>query len=123
MRAATNHDRAAASGIHELAHHLAAAGEYHQRHYGEAELHGEDDLAEDQQLSVPRSPVKATTMMVGMMASERVIIRRSHGASLMFTKPSITTWPASVPVMEEFCPLARSAMAKSVLAPAAPTRG
>ncbi len=62
-------------------------------------------------------------MMVGMMASVRVIIRRSHGGSLMLMKPSITTWPASVPVIEEFWPLASSAMANRVLAPAAPTRG
>jgi hypothetical protein len=38
-------------------------------------------------------------------------------------KPSITTWPASVPVMVLLCPLASSATAKSVLAAAVPSNG
>ncbi len=45
------------------------------------------------------------------------------GRDLRWMKPSITTCPASVPVIEEFCPLASSAMANSVLAPAAPSSG
>ena len=57
------------------------------------------------------------------MASERVISRRSHGETFRWMKPSITTCPASVPVIDEFCPLASSAMANSVLAPAAPSSG
>jgi len=51
---------------------------------------------------VPSSPVMATTMMVGMMARERVMRRRSQGESLRWMNPSMTTWPARVPVMEEF---------------------
>jgi len=38
-------------------------------------------------------------------------------------EPSITTWPARVPVIEEFWPLARRAMAKIVLAPVTPSSG
>ena len=51
-----------------------------------------------------------------MMASERVISRRNHGLILQCMKPSITTWPASVPAMVPLCPLASRATAKSVLA-------
>ena len=53
----------------------------------------------------------------------RVIIRRSHGGSRMSRKPSITIWPASVPVIVEFCPEASSATAKSVLAAVVPSSG
>ena len=34
----------------------------------------------------------------------RVMSRRSHGVMRMFRNPSITIWPASVPVRVEFCP-------------------
>jgi len=37
--------------------------------------------------------------------------------------PSITTWPASVPVIVLLWPLASSEMAKSVLAAAVPSSG
>ena len=37
--------------------------------------------------------------------------------------PSITTWPASVPVIVLLWPLARSATAKSVLPTAVPSSG
>ena len=37
----------------------------------------------------------------------RVIRRRSHGRSRMLRNPSITIWPASVPVSVEFCPEAK----------------
>ena len=36
----------------------------------------------------------------------------------MLRNPSITIWPASVPVSVEFCPEASSARANTVLAPA-----
>ena len=62
-------------------------------------------------------------MMVGIIASVRVIIRRIHGDTFRWMKPSITTCPASVPVIDEFCPLANRATANSVLAPAAPSSG
>ena len=41
----------------------------------------------------------------------------------MFRKPSITTWPARVPVRVEFCPEASSASANMVLAPVTPSSG
>ena len=53
----------------------------------------------------------------------RVISRRSHGWIRQCMKPSITTWPASVPVMVLLCPLASSATANSVLAAAVPSSG
>src|SRR5258706_128172 len=51
------------------------------------------------------------------------VCRRSHGRSRMSRKPSITIWPASVPVSVEFWPLARSARANTVLAPVTPRSG
>ena len=41
----------------------------------------------------------------------------------MLRKPSITTWPASVPVKVEFWPEASRASANMVLAPVTPSRG
>ncbi len=41
----------------------------------------------------------------------------------MLRKPSITIWPASVPVSVEFWPEASSASANTVLAPATPSSG
>ena len=57
------------------------------------------------------------------MASERVISRRTQGLIRQCMKPSITTWPASVPVMVLLWPLASRATAKSVLAAAVPSSG
>jgi len=42
------------------------------------------------------------TITAGTIAIIRVIRRRSHGPSRMLRKPSITIWPASVPVIVEF---------------------
>jgi hypothetical protein len=58
------------------------------------------------------------TMTAGTMAMSRVISRRSQGRIRMLRNPSITIWPASVPVNVEFCPEASSARANIVLAPA-----
>ena len=57
------------------------------------------------------------------MASVRVMIRRSHGRILQRMKPSITTCPASVPVMVLLCPLASRATTNNVLATAVPING
>ncbi len=38
------------AAVDKLAHHLAAAGEDHQRHNGKAELQAQNHLAQDQQL-------------------------------------------------------------------------
>src|SRR6267143_5834816 len=65
----------------------------------------------------------AVTITAGMMASSRVISRRKTGGRRMRRKPSITTWPASVPVSVEFWPEASRATAKSVLATPTPRRG
>src|SRR6185369_12385999 len=70
--------------------------------------------------AVPLSPETAVTITAGMIAMARVMSRRSHGRSRILRKPSITTCPASVPVSVEFCPDARSARAKTVLAPVIP---
>ena len=51
-----------------------------------------------------------------MIATSRVRRRRSHGRRRMFRKPSITIWPASVPVSVEFWPLASTLFAVALLA-------
>ena len=55
-----------------------------------------------------------------MMAISRVMSRRSQAGSRMLRNPSITIWPASVPVMVEFWPEASSATANRVLANVVP---
>jgi hypothetical protein len=49
--------------------------------------------------------------------------RRTHGLIRQCMKPSITTCPASVPVMVLLWPLASRATANSVLATAVPNNG
>ena len=71
-------------------------------------------------LPSPRMPMMK---MAGRMASKRVMSRRTHGWIRQRMKPSMTTCPASVPVMVLLWPLERSATAKSVLASAVPRRG
>ena len=70
--------------------------------------------------SSPRMPMMTTA---GMMASRRVIRRRSHGWMRQCMKPSMTTCPASVPVMVLLCPLASSATANRMLAATVPRSG
>ena len=74
-------------------------------------------------LAVPLSPYQTATSTVGMMASRRVEIRRSHDGNRSRRNPSMTTWPARVAVTVEFCPEAKSATANSVLASGAPRIG
>ena len=62
-------------------------------------------------------------MTAGTTATSRVTSRRSQGFSRRFRNPSITIWPASVPVSVLACPLARSATANSVLAAGMPSMG
>src|SRR3974377_1095585 len=68
----------------------------------------------------PRRPITTTA---GRMAIPRVITRRTHGLTRQFMNPSMTTWPANVPVMVLLCPLASRAIANSVLAAAVPSNG
>ena len=56
------------------------------------------------------------TRIAGRIASQRVIRRRTHGLKRQCMKPSMTTCPASVPVIVLLWPLASSATANSVLA-------
>ena len=72
---------------------------------------------------VPRSPYIATTMIAGTMAMRRVMSRRSHGRRRMLMNPSITIWPASVPVSVAFWPEQSSATANSTLAIVVPRSG
>src|SRR5205085_2896273 len=72
---------------------------------------------------VPFSPEIIVTMTAGMIAIRRVIRRRNHGRIRRFRNPSITIWPASVPVRVEFCPEASSANANTALAPVTPSSG
>src|SRR6185437_11022432 len=71
-------------------------------------------------LPSPRQPI---TRIAGTMAARRVIRRRCHGATRQRVKPSITTCPASVPVMVLLWPLASRATANTTLAVAAPSSG
>ena len=57
---------------------------------------------------VPCSPYNPITITAGTSAIIRVMRRRIHGRSLIFKNPSITIWPASVPVSVEFWPDART---------------
>ena len=63
------------------------------------------------------------TKTAGKMASVRVMSRRTQGESRQCMNPSITTCPASVPVMVLLCPLAKRATANSVLAATVPNSG
>ncbi len=72
---------------------------------------------------MPLSPKKIAVTAAGTIAIRRVMSRRNHGRIRMFRKPSITIWPASVPVSVEFCPEASSARANTALAPATPSSG
>ncbi len=68
----------------------------------------------------PRRPMINTA---GRIARLRVIRRRTQGLIRQCMKPSITTWPARVPVMVLLWPLASSATANNVLAAAVPSNG
>ncbi len=59
----------------------------------------------------------------GIMASVRVIRRRSQGRMRKLRKPSITIWPASVPVSVEDWPEQSSATAKITPAMLVPSSG
>ena len=69
------------------------------------------------------SPRRPITNTAGKMASVRVMSRRTQGLMRQRMKPSMTTCPASVPVMVLLCPLASRATANSVLAAAVPSNG
>jgi hypothetical protein len=72
---------------------------------------------------VARSPKNTMVITAGTMASARVRSRRMMGRRRMRTNPSITTCPASVPVMVEDWPAAISATAKATGAIFAPSSG
>ncbi len=60
---------------------------------------------------VADSPIIVMTKMAGITANNRVMMRRNQGAMRRCKYPSITIWPASVPVTVLLCPAAMSAMA------------
>ena len=107
-----------------LAHALARAGEVQQREHGEGKLQRQHHLAEGQQVGDAAVAAHADDEdRRQRSASVRVISRRTQGRMRQCMNPSITTWPASVPVMVLLCPLASSATANSVLAAAVPSSG
>ena len=59
----------------------------------------------------------------GVMARQRVTKRRSQGCILKCKKPSMTTWPAMVPVSVEDWPEESKAAPKSTLAAVVPNSG
>ena len=73
--------------------------------------------------AVPRSPKKIAVRAAGTIAMSRVMSRRSQGRMRRSRNPSITIWPASVPVSVEFWPEASRASANTVLAPVTPRSG
>ena len=64
-----------------------------------------------------------TVIAAGMIATMRVISRRSQGRMRKFRKPSITICPAIVPVSVEDCPEQSSATANTTLARVVPSSG
>ncbi len=62
-------------------------------------------------------------MAAGTIAINRVNIRLTHGRRRMFKNPSMTIWPANVPVNVAFWPDAKSAIANTILAKEAPKTG
>ncbi len=68
-------------------------------------------------------PPTAATIAAGMIAMERVSNLRSQGLIRIWRKPSMTTCPASVPMMVEFWPLASRATPKRILAAWLPSAG
>ena len=94
--------------VDQVPHHLALAGDDQQRHQGEGDAEGEDDLAADQ--GVGRVEPIASTSSAGA----RVTARRTKSGMRRRMKPCITTWPAIVPTEEEAKPEASRAMPKTV---------
>ena len=62
-------------------------------------------------------------MIAGMIAMARETSRRVPGRIRKSVKPSITTWPANVPVTLDVCPEASSAIPKRTLAALVPSAG
>ena len=79
-----------------------------------------DNTSSASMLSDPRQAMNSTA---GMIANPRLIRRRSHGWMRMRMKPSITIWPASVPVIVLACPDDSSATANKVAASEVPSSG
>ena len=83
---------------------------------------GSDEILSESEIAKVTGAV-TLPITAGMIAMSRVMRRRSQAGSRMLRKPSITIWPASVPVMVEFCPEASRATANSVLAAVVPRSG
>lgn len=62
------------------------------------------------------SGLKKVTQMAGTMAMDLVSKTRCQIGSVKSRKPSITNWPAYVPVMVELCPAASRPIAQIYLA-------
>ncbi len=62
-------------------------------------------------------------MAAGTMAAMRVISRRSQGRMRKLRKPSMTIWPAMVPVMVEDWPEQSRATANNTPAMVVPSSG
>lgn len=109
--------------IDELAHFGFFAGEAHQRPDGKTELHGQHDLAGNEQLrglAFAETSDDAHSRNDGQRAGYEPA---QPGRKRRLMKPSMTICPASVPVSVEFCPEASSATAKRMLATPTPIIG
>ena len=73
--------------------------------------------------STERGPRSRMTATAGMIASPRLIMRRSQGWMRMWRKPSITICPASVPVIVLDWPEQSSATANTTAATEVPSSG
>lgn len=67
-------------------------------------------------VSLPLSPARRATNKLGTMATLRVMRFLFQAATFHWRKPSITNWPAYVPVIVELWPEAKRASAKKKFA-------
>ncbi len=87
-------------------HSLAGTGEVQQGKHGERKLQRQHHLAESQQVGDTAVAAQADDQHRRQNRQVRVISRRTQGWMRQRMKPSITTCPASVPVMVLLWPLA-----------------
>ena len=109
--------------VGEAAHPLSRTGEVQQRKQGQRQLERQDHLTEHQQVGHAAVAAQADDEHGrddGQKPGEQSPQPRLDPPRM---NPSITTWPASVPVTVLLWPLANSATANSVLANAVPNNG
>ena len=102
---------------------LAPGREQQQRHDRERQLRLSTTWLKTSSELAPALPNQAVTMTAGTIATPRVSKARAAGETRMSRKPSMTIWPASVPVTDELSPEQISATPKRALAMPTPRSG